>query len=116
MKQARHLDLILQYSTSIRYIKGKDNCPADTLSRLVAITKCDFDCNALFFQLKQQNKYNFAKILTSNFNHNLWYETTSGYRLYVPTSFRKNIFDLIHNLAYSRFKSTTRQITTKIFG
>lgn len=35
--QLRHLDLIGQYSTDIRYIKGADNIPADSFSRIKAI-------------------------------------------------------------------------------
>lgn len=48
-RQIRHLDYEGQYTTNIEYITGKDNIPADFLSRIEAI---DFPCTLEYDKLQ----------------------------------------------------------------
>ena len=48
-REARHLDYISQFTTDLRYIKGTDNIPADTLSRAAvsAVSRGNIDYNVI---------------------------------------------------------------------
>lgn len=84
--------------TDIYYIKGSANCTADTLSRIEAETKCQFDGDSLALAqendqqlqaLREENKYKFIHIPTPDSNRGLWYQTTGQHRLYVPQVLRR---------------------------
>jgi hypothetical protein len=70
-RQARQLDVISQFSTNIRHIKGEENTPADTLSRIQAVQSCNFTGDALaeaqehdeqLQALKTEGKFTFVQL------------------------------------------------------
>jgi hypothetical protein len=123
-RQCRQLDLISQFSTDIRHVKGEQNIIADFLSRIEAITKADFDHNLLATMqeqdpelqtLRKQNKFHFTVAPVPSSTKELWYETSHGNRLYVPQPRRRNIVEVTHNLAHSGVKNTIKQVSKKYF-
>jgi hypothetical protein len=88
-RQCRQLDLISQFSTDIRHVKGDQNIIADFLSRIEAITKADFDHNLLTTMqeqdpelqtLRKQNKFHFTVAPVPSSTKELWYETSHSPR------------------------------------
>ena len=123
-RQCRHLDLISQFTTDIRHIHGSNNIPADALSRISAITRSEFSLAQLakaqkedteLQELKKQSKFAFITITAPVIDEPLWYESNHGNRLYVPKTFRRHIFDTIHQVAHPGVKSSTKQISKKYF-
>ncbi|GBL89672.1 Retrovirus-related Pol polyprotein from transposon 17.6 [Araneus ventricosus] len=114
-RQLRHLDLISQYSTDIRHVQGSRNIVADALSRIEvdSITKSPI-LNFKEFARAQKGDSDIQKFLHNDAsslqlelkpcqtsNCNLLCDTSTGVpRPFVPTSFRKLIFDHLHNLAH----------------
>ena len=103
---------------------GAHNGPADALSRISAVTKTVFTAESMaeaqetdqqLQTLLNNSKFNFSKLPAPLSNHELWYETTNGNRLYVPLSFRRNVFDTVHNLAHPGVKATRKLLTQKYF-
>ncbi|GBM56585.1 hypothetical protein AVEN_133070-1 [Araneus ventricosus] len=116
-RQLRHLDFISQYSTDIRHVQGSQNIVADTLSRIEvdSITKSPI-LNFKEFARAQKDDSDIQKFLHNDAsslqlelkpcqtsNCNLLCDTSTGVpHPFVPTSFRKLIFDHLHNLAHPR--------------
>ncbi|GBN92271.1 Transposon Ty3-G Gag-Pol polyprotein [Araneus ventricosus] len=111
-RQLRHLDLISQYSTDIRHVQGSQNIVADALSRIEvdSITKSPI-LNFKEFARAQKDDSDIQKFLhndASSLQLELKYCQTSNFNLLCdtstrvprPTSFRKLIFDHLHNLAH----------------
>ncbi|GBO44223.1 Retrovirus-related Pol polyprotein from transposon 17.6 [Araneus ventricosus] len=114
-RQLRHLDFISQYSTDIRHVQGSQNIVADALSRIEvdSITKSPI-LNFKEFARAQKDDSDIQKFLHNDAsslqlelkpcqtsNCNLLCDTSTGVpRPFVPTSFRKLIFDHLHNLAH----------------
>lgn len=124
-RQCRQLDFISQFTTDIRYIKGIENSPADALSRIASVTRAEFNAKSLqqaqeqdneLQNLKENEKFRFQKFPTLMPDAELWYETSTGdNRIYIPKSFRKNVFETSHNLSHPGINSTVKQITKKYF-
>jgi histidinol phosphatase-like PHP family hydrolase len=121
-RQLRHLDFIGQYTTDIRYIKGDENVPADSLSRVETITLPNpLDFHAL--AVAQKNDAQLNELLNSEHSLSLKHMTlpntddtilceNSNTRLrpYVPASYRRAVFENFHNLAHPSIRSTTKLI------
>lgn len=111
-RQIRNLDYISQFSTDIQYIAGKQNIPADFLSRIETI---DF-LSVLDFEKLQEHQdtdQELKHLLSSSTNlvlNKLQFSTndtfiycdasTNNIHPYIPTSFRRAVFNTIHNLAH----------------
>ncbi|GBN69221.1 Transposon Ty3-G Gag-Pol polyprotein [Araneus ventricosus] len=114
-RQLRHLDLISQYPTDFRHVQGSQNIVADALSRIEvdSITKSPI-LNFKEFARAQKVDSDIQKFLHNHAsslqlelkpcqtsNCNLLCDISTGVpRPFVPTSFRKLIFDQLHNLAH----------------
>lgn len=124
-RQARHLDLIGQFSTNIEYITGRDNIPADFLSRIETI---DFPSSLDYekLQLHQESDPELKHLLTSNTGLKLkklkfgssdtfiYCDTSSiNIRPYIPVNFRKAVFKVIHNIAHPGQRQTVKQVTSR---
>lgn len=122
-RQLRHLDLIGQYSTDIRYIKGADNVPADSLSRVETISIPQIlDYKAI--SVAQNTDPDLKKLLESDTSLTIQPMTlpdsdvqlycdisTGKIRPYVPTEFRRLVFNKFHSLAHPGIRATTKLIT-----
>ncbi|GBM04010.1 Transposon Ty3-I Gag-Pol polyprotein [Araneus ventricosus] len=127
-RQLRHLDLISQYSTDIRRVHGSQNIVADALSRIEvdSITKSPI-LNFKEFARAQKDDSDIQKFLHNDAsslqlelkpcqtsNCNLLCDTSTGVpRPFVPTSFRKLIFDHLHNLAHPGIAASTKLISAR---
>lgn len=121
-RQFRYLDFISQFSTDIRHISGKDNVVADTLSRINSIeltSSINYQLLAkeqkfdkILQQLRSKIKSSNLKLIRMELNNVLLIcdISTNTPRPYVPQSFRKIVFDQVHNLAHVGFKTTLKLI------
>ena len=127
-RQLRHLDYISQYSTDIRHVQGSQNVVADALSRIEidSITNCDV-LNFNDFAEAQKNDPEMQNILQKKSSSlklelipcqlsdcNLMCDTSTGTsRPFVPQSFRRLIFNHLHNLSHPGIAATTKLITSR---
>lgn len=123
-RQLRHLDLISQFTTDIRYINGVDNVVADTLSRISSLDKDDqIDYEQIAKDQISDPEFKEA-MSTSSLNLKLFKipqaecllycdVSTSNIRPYVPYNFRRQIFNKMHNLAHPGIRSTEKLIITR---
>lgn len=121
-RQFRYLDFICQFSTDIRHISGKDNSVADALSRIDSITFSssinyellaeDQESDTLLQQYLSKTKPTKLKLFKIEFNKvSLVCDITTNNPIpYIPTNFRKIIFDHVHNLAHVGYQSTLKLI------
>ena len=131
-RQARHLDFISQFTSDIRYVKGKDNVVADTLSRLDE--NCEISTKAISIEQLAQSQEDDPELKSllsatvrpkgSKFclqeftfsNHKIICESsTRQLRPYVPLNLRKNIFSELHSLSHPGIRATRRLISTRYF-
>ena len=103
-RQLRHIDLISQFTTDIRYIKGTDNSPADALSRNISsVTSSLLDYAAIateqaddpeLQQLLQNPALKMEKIKVPGTGIDLYADvSTDNIRPYLPKRHRQPIFN-----------------------
>ncbi|GBN10792.1 Transposon Tf2-11 polyprotein [Araneus ventricosus] len=120
-RQLRHLQYISQFTTDIQHISGKDNIVADTLSRMEEVSVIDLDQIAQeqstdgdFKQFCANNTSLDFKLYVLPSGKNLWCDVSQNKnRPYIPTSFRKKIFNQIHGLSHPGVGSTVKQLATR---
>lgn len=120
-RQLRHLQYISQFSTNIKYITGKDNIVADTMSRIESVSDIDYDKIAE----EQINNEELKELLNSSKNLNFkQYPLTSGkiiwcdvstpnIRPFIPQPFRMIVFHKIHDLNHPGIKSSVKQVSSR---
>ncbi|KAL4153461.1 hypothetical protein QTP88_001294 [Uroleucon formosanum] len=119
-RQFRHLDFISQFTTDIRYVPGKQNIVADTLSRVNALSDT-LDYNAL--AISQQGDEELKKYEQGNTGLQLKQVqlpgtdvlvfcdiSTSIARPFVTKPFRRTVFNIIHRLAHPGVKATAKLV------
>lgn len=121
--QLNQLSFISQYTTDIRYIKGKDNIVADAMSRVEAIgfeqnfealAKSQETDEELRDILRQGCSLRISKILIPGTNLSISCDVSTGKpRPYLTPSFRRSVFDKLHNLSHPGARATTRLITDR---
>ncbi|GFX37101.1 hypothetical protein TNCV_1712941 [Trichonephila clavipes] len=124
----RHLDFIAQYSTDIRHVQGNKNIVADALSRIKidSITQSHMLNFRAFVEAQtiDSELQQFLHDSTSSLHlelkpcqisdHNLICDTSTGTpRPFVPTTFRKLIFEHLHNLSHPGIAATTKLICSR---
>ena len=108
-RQIRQLDVISQFTSDLRHIKGSENAAADALSRaavsaISSLPPIDFHTMAQ----TQQREKELHHLLSSNTSLSLQPmplpasdatiicdTSTSTPRPYVPASFRRSVFDVL---------------------
>ena len=126
-RQIRHLDYISQFTTDIRHIKGEDNPVADTLSRLSAIH--DDTIVPVNFQdiaRAQRDDSELSLLQTSNTalklqatpiptcEDTIICDVSTGVpRPFIPTKFRRNIFNSLHSLSHPSIRATQRLVKAR---
>lgn len=119
-RQFRHLDFISQFTTDIRYVPGKQNIVADTLSRVDALSETiDYTALAISQQgdeeLKKYEKENtglqLKQVQLPGTNVLVFCDlSTSTARPFVTKPFRRKVFNNIHRLAHPGVKATTKLV------
>ena len=127
-RQIRHLDFISQFTSDIRYIKGGDNTAADALSRINntttappvvdfhEIAKAQLTDNELK-QLRSSSTPSSLKlqpIPLSNSSETILCDMSTGVpRPFIPTKFRRILFDALHSLSHPGIRATRRLMTAR---
>lgn len=127
-RQLRHLDFISQYSTDIRHVQGSKNTVADALSRIeIDYITTSNTLNFNQFAEAQKNDPEVQNFLSNNTSSlkleykpcqnsdcNLLCDMSTGTpRPFVPKSFRKTIFDHLHNISHPGIITTTKLICSR---
>lgn len=124
-RQMRQLDFISQFTTDIHHIRGSENITADMLSRIAAITmpnpvdyeeisKAQLDDLELKNLLDNPQNLKLTKILLPDQAVPVFCDLSTGTaRPYIPVSFRKQIFSLLHNVSHPGIRSTTKLIRSR---
>ena len=124
-RQQRHLARISEFSTDIQHVSGKCNVVADALSRLPSIQAVEPAYSAWDWPLftEEQNKDTDVINLTTSPGNlqvqpveiqgsQVLCDISLGYgRPIVPVSFRRRVFDAMHNLSHPSVRSTKRSVT-----
>lgn len=125
-RQLRHLDLIGQFTTDVQHIAGIDNVVADALSRVEQISlPCPIDYES--FAQAQKSDEDLTSCLNKPTGLKLKQLTMPGiankiycdvstdtFRPFVPRSFRRIVFDTVHNLSHPGVK-TSRKLVLQRF-
>lgn len=121
-RQFRYLDYIGQFSTDIRYIAGKDNVVADTLSRINELNlPLDYQSLAKEQQtdpelqklLRDGSSLKLKKVRLPESNVEIYCDITGTPRPFVTRSFRKQVFTSLHNLSHPGRKASVRLVTER---
>ena len=123
-RQFRHLDFIGQFTTDIRHVKGLENCVADALSRISAISesvdhamieaaqKDDTELDEILQNGEKALK--LKKIYFPEFNANIYCDTTNDtIRPYVPKILRRRVFSSLHGLSHPGMRAIQRLIKNR---
>jgi len=126
-RQFRHLDFIGQFTTDIQHISGIDNVVADALSRINQIyipEKIDYaviaDAQVNDDELQQILRTNSVlkfKALPIAFNESKFIHcdiSTAIPRPFIPLNFRKNVFEVFHNLSHPGVKASIKLLTKNV--
>ena len=126
-RQLRHLDFISQFTNDILHIKGIDNSVADALSRVEANAIHTENCPLIDFAdiaAEQQTDPEFAQLDKTSLklqaipipatNTTIICDVSTGVpRPYVPSKFRRTVFDTLHSLAHPGVRATQKLLTTR---
>ena len=126
-QQIRHMDFISQFTTNIQDVSGIDNPVADALSRaginavftpppvmdfaeLAAVQKDDPEIKQ--FQTPDSS-LSLKALPISTSEGTILCDMSTGPRPYVPSRFRRPIFNSLHSLSHPGVKATQRLITSR---
>lgn len=122
-RQFRYLDFISQFTTDIRFVAGKDNIVADTLSRIEELStpldylslaraqETDAELRAL---LIDGSSLQLQKVSLPDAKTQVYCDTsTSNQRPYVTPAFRRQVFESLHGLSHPGAKATVRLVTSR---
>ena len=130
-RQARHLDYISQFTSTIRHIHGQDNVVADALSRVEMNALCFGEPPVVDFvsMAKAQKLDPQIRALQSSPNTSLKIEavpiacsptdtvlcdtSTGTQRPLIPLDWRRVIFDSMHGLSHPGIRATQKLITAR---
>ena len=126
-RQQRHLAAISEFTTDVRHIAGKDNCVADALSRTVinAITsEIGIDYAAMAkAQVDDPEVTPYRTAITGMVLEDIPFGpdgckllcdvSTGNARPIVPSSWRRRVFELIHNLSHPSIRATRTLVASK---
>ena len=130
-RQLRHVASVSQFTSDLRYLKGTDNAVADCLSRieptvagLLNPTTANLDYEKLVAD--QANDPSLKELLQSNHSLDLAEQFAPGsatkilgdissgqFRPLVPSTLRRQVFDLFHGLSHPGSKGSQRLISDR---
>ena len=126
-RQQRHLTYISEFTTDIRHVAGKDNRVADALSRAAihavhANIGIDYEQMALA-QREDAEIANYRTALTNMTLQDVSFGpkattilcdvSTGNPRPIIPKKFRRQLFDMVHNLSHPSIRSTRTLMLSK---
>ena len=130
-RQIRHLDFISQFTSDIRHVAGQGNPVADALSRMEAnaitldspttvdfqaLAKAQPDITELQTMQTDNNSLSFAKVAMPMCSDQLLCETSTGKpRPYVPETFRRTVFNSLHNISHPGIRASRQLITSRFY-
>lgn len=120
-REARHLEFIAQFTSDIRFVKGAENIPADTLSRvsinsISALPSIDYEEMSRLQQQEQftfpaNSSYDICSVEMFGFPFPLLCDMSSRLpRPVVPTPMRRHVFNTLHNVSHPGVKGSQVQI------
>ncbi|CAB0020818.1 unnamed protein product [Nesidiocoris tenuis] len=122
-RQLHHLDFIGQFTTDIRYVAGRDNVSADFLSRVSSVALASpvvhntlaeaqlHDSELADLRSSSSTSLKLKEILLAGWlNHCGSTSSTGKLRPYVPSNFRRLIFDLVHGLSHPGVRATVNMV------
>jgi hypothetical protein len=125
-RQFRYLDFISQFTTDVRYIAGRDNTVADALSRIeeVNISTPVLDYQSLAQEqetdaelqdlLQNGSSLKLEKVHTQLTNCPIYCDMSSAEpRPFVTSTFRRTVFEALHNLSHPGVQPTVRLVTQR---
>ncbi|KAL7641867.1 UNVERIFIED_CONTAM: hypothetical protein RMT77_007741 [Armadillidium vulgare] len=123
-REARHLEYVSQFTTDIRHIHGVDNHTADALSRIEinvssSLSPVDFEGLAVAQESEDISLPDFTSLHLQSLHlpgiaRPLVCDTSTGSpRPLVPSSFRKQVFHLLHDLAYPGISATQKLVASR---
>ena len=126
-RQQRHLAYISEFTTDVRHIAGKDNNVADALSRTpvhTVSTQVGIDYAAMATAQQQDDEMKAYRTAITGLvledvkfgptNTTLLCDVSSGQpRPIVPSSWRRKVFEAVHNLSHPSIRATRTLITRK---
>ena len=127
-REIRQLDLISQYTTDLRHIKGKDNVVADTLSRpeihaMYNNATIDFERLAAAQvddpELQRELQNPSTSLVLQTFplfasGGSIICDTSSGSpRPFVPKALRRAVFTALHGLSHPGIRATQLTVTSR---
>ncbi|CAI2737819.1 unnamed protein product [Dicrocoelium dendriticum] len=124
-REVRQLDFVAQFSTDLRHISGQNNVVADALSRVSAIHTAgqaidlsamataqlnDTDCQ----NVKQDSSLQITPHPLPSSDGTILCDTSTGRpRPVVPETFRRLVFDTLHNIAHPGIRATIKLISER---
>src|SRR5215469_13214645 len=122
-RESRHLEYISQFTVDIRHISGVENVTADALSRIeidsVSLASINFNEMAVAQQnedvsLPSESSLRIQKLRLPNIATPLLCDTsTDNPRPLVPPSFRKQVYEALHNLNHPGVSATQKLISAR---
>lgn len=121
-RQYRYLDFISQYTTDIKFVAGKDNVVADTLSRIYVINSpVDYQSLAreqetdaeLQDLLQNGSNLKLKKIKLPEAAVEVYCDVASRTRPFLVKQFRKQAFHTLHDLSHPGGKATVRLVSER---
>ena len=129
-RQARQLDFISQFTSTIRHVQGEDNTVADALSRVetnalitgqppvvdfVAMAKAQVeDPQVRALQSSPTTTLVVEAVPVANSTDVLYCDTSTGVqRPLVPLQWRRTVFDSLHGLSHPGIRATQKLITSR---
>ena len=124
-REVRHLDFVTQFSSDVRHVSGSENVVADALSRVDSIFGQPDVINLEALAAAQQSEVNSEQLrqntslkisilpLPTSSGDIICDTTLSHPRPIVPDSWRRKIFDILHNIAHPGIRATAKLITDR---
>ncbi|XP_047985266.1 uncharacterized protein LOC125225551 [Leguminivora glycinivorella] len=124
-RQYRYLDYISQFTTDVRFIAGRDNAVADTLSRIEELAFAPFDYQSLARDqdadtelqdlLRDGSSLDLQKVTTPHSNVPVYCDvSTPEPRPYITPAYRRQVFSALHNLSHPGVKGSVRYCLTAV--
>lgn len=125
-REIRHLGFISEFTVDIRHVQGSDNSASDALSRVAALSPLpvtvDFQAMAeaqredpdLLAERQKESSLQLNDIPLPLGSSTITCDVSTGNaRPFVPLSFRKAVFDALHNPHHPGIRNTQRLVTTR---